>query len=610
MALRTTIANADWKSPSESTDTCVAGIQLIREVAQIDGTVEASLLSTLNSSATVTDPYCDGTKYTGTYYVSDQESITQESGEFAGSITIRQKLTKVWTIATASDLPTKIRMEGKDVLNAFALEHTTENFLADQWLYLNPANLDVIEALSITAPSGYTEVKRRTDIEGKGDRTCTLSILWKKVTAVAWGGVADLTYYDDYGYLSVSSKGEKTKFTREWYCIQNSDMATAMTALITGTGNANALTGYIIMNVRVRDQQDGSLTLMQQQIQQVNNVGIGSVKYDDPLGLQPIPIGVNEVVFDDFTATGLASAVGALTPGTGTTDGYQTDLKENGLYRRTYRYLNPTYPNGVTSGTPAHKWQHSESGYNSIKRAGDRLQTLAPGIAATNIEAVVQKLRSTALDGTSVVVGVSTQLGSSGDVTANQTTAIENTAITTTDAYTLEVGMNTNGDYTLFKRWWPSVSVANAGILCAPGGVAVIPFTNSYGAFTHFRAEINYQMDTGLCDVYQTADGPGSNMWWYKQGHTEEYDEHAEFINGIAWMVLTQQMLTTSPTNALAFVNCTTPYDNIGSWLRLSPAPEGIQKGRIFYDKNAGLYDARRVLWLQTTTFTAGPTIT
>ena len=636
MALRTTIAEADWKQPSEPTDPAVAGIQLVREVSQINAINEAGIMATLNATVTITDPKCDGITYTGTYYLSDLESIAMDGGDFAGSITIREKLTKIWTITVVSDLPIKIQMLGKDIVNAFSLSSSVEDFIAYQWLYLNPANVVAIEALNISTllPSGYTEVKRRVDIEERGNRTATLNVLYKKTTQTAWGGAPDVESWDNYGYLSGSSKGEKTLHTREWYGIQNSDQTTAMTALLTGTGYASITTGYIIMDVTVRDQQDGGLTLIQREIQQVNGVSVLNEDKDDPLGLQTVTITHTDVIYENFTATGLSSAVGS---GAAHNNGYSTTLMDNGLYRRVYRNSVGTYPNTLDvtaasndkiNGLPIFRRQYAEEGTNTIALAGNKLHYLAPGVDVDNMDAVIKKANTipfssitSALDSTVSVVSVNSQIGSSGDVTINQTLAKINTDVagTTKDyvtttgtaalsgAYLLERGKNISGQFTTLKRMWPAVTVANAVILCKSEGEAVKNVTFENEPYKHTNATIAYDMSTGLCDVIQDCDTGHTNTnglaWWLKTGTTDIIDQRHHIFNGDVYLVVTQQKLSTD-TNAIK-TYMTMADSNIGgyAWLRLCPEI-GQQKpwGTVTIREDT-VYDARRVWFAQTVDF-------
>lgn len=611
MASNLVTSISTWLVAQEPTDPAVNGATLVRYATAIDvpstGVPTTGIIDTLLGS-TVSNPIAAGTTYTGTWVISD---VTLEvDNKNHGTIT--QRLTRTTTPTNEATLPTKIRMYGKDLNFPFAIQGNTENFLADTWLYITPSAASTCDSMTLTAPSGFTEVRRRVDIEQKGDRTCTMTVLWKKITAVAWASAApDLIDYDNYGTDDVSNGGgEKIGITRYWFMIQKADLATMRTALLAGTGGAAPAAGYIIMDVTIRDDQNGGLTAIQRVIKQVENVDIAGVLKSDPLGLQPVTVDVIETIYDDFTAAGLTAATsGESTPSLYTSDGYTTDLKGNGLYVRKYRYLKGTYPNTTPTG-----YQYGEDGPNSLRGKDDSVLKLYPGIDVDNMATQVASLKTTA--GTS---DVSASIGPNGDATIRTTVSTTNTDVTNTvitdatatGSILLEVGKNTSSLYTYLHRAWFAVTRANADILMKAGGNAVGSATYDSITFLHNRAWRVDRRD-GLCDVHQQCatnniDDTGGlfsgkrGPTRYLVGEIKIAHQSVVLYGGTYYLRLEGVLTTTTEASAVKFLNNTSPYAVTAPAGITNLDPQNSRKHGYIKTEDGQTFEAHRVLWVTNT---------
>lgn len=210
--LTLTLTDAGWRVVQEPLDPKAAGAVLVRETPNMDATVMKGLMSTQLSTLTVTDPVADGQTYTGLWVLSKPEAIPTE-GDDRRWFSLRQTLTKVTNATTQETLPTSyIDQDGMDVLNVFQLEEGITDHIARSWLFLNPAQQTTILGLTITPPSGYVEKQRKVIIEEAGNRTMTLTILFRKVTwpnTVTTGIPARQYQTGESGHNSINEMGKR-----------------------------------------------------------------------------------------------------------------------------------------------------------------------------------------------------------------------------------------------------------------------------------------------------------------------------------------------------------------------------------------------------------------
>lgn len=178
-----------WLVDKELTDPLVAGVQLRRvATGEIDVPASRAIIASLLGT-TVVDPVAAGTTYTGVWVISD---ITLDVDE-RNHGKIYQLLTKVTPIVTFVNLPTPlVKTQTDEILELFGLQPGGEIGIVHQYLYLNPDDIAAIELAPAYLPAATatiligatptvvtcTGAKHVTNIEEKGDRTATLSVLW------------------------------------------------------------------------------------------------------------------------------------------------------------------------------------------------------------------------------------------------------------------------------------------------------------------------------------------------------------------------------------------------------------------------------------------------
>ena len=514
--LYTTVAEADARLVGERGDVLVAGDILTREWPFVDATYADGLMATLLLTKTVTSPLADSQTFTGTFAVSDVFSTASEDR----SVTITQKLT---LIDEGGNLGTPIQMARVKIEEVFGLQEGTTNDVAYQYLYLHPEERTTYDSVTVSVPSdpsGLAEKDRRWVVEGMGDRTASLFVLFRKIVWPAWGhdgSAADLTEYGNAG-----TANEKETITKTWENIANGDMATAISDIRLGTTTA-AESGYIIVDTGIRDNHNGSLNIFQVQRKQVNDVdeaptASNDTFYVDPLGLEPGQIDEIRTIYDDFTKVGLTTAVAAESaPATYTTLGPRTSMKGNGLYRRVYTYRKATWPNTVTTGTPAREEQTAAYGGDSEKKIGAHRAESYYGLAIADAESVVQQLKDNTDDTTQAVDWIRYNLGPQGSATVTRFRSEFNTDILTTDALIQEIRAVVGSQQAAYVRFWPALSPTDADTLVASGGVARSDFTADAVVYSH--STVRRKTDSaGRVDVIQVGVVPeinfsGSGNW-------------------------------------------------------------------------------------------------
>lgn len=506
--LNTDVLEADARLVGEVGDVLVAGDILTREWPFIDAAAADGLMATLLLTKTVTNPKADQQEYTGTFAVSDIRSDEQEDR----SVTITQKLT---LINEGGSLGTPIEMARIRKEEVFGLQEGTTNDVAYQYLYLHPEERTEYDSVAISVPSdpsGTLEKDRRWVVEGPGDRTGSLFVLFRKIDWPAWGH--DGYSQDLIEYGNAGTANEKETITKTWENIANGNMAVAIADVRAGTNTA-ATSGYIITDTGIRDNHNGSINIYQVQRKQVDDVdeaitaGSDSIIID-PLGLEPGVINVIRTIYDDFTQAGLTTAVGGESTPTGyTVAGHRTTLKGNGLFRRVYHYRKATWPNTVTTGTPARDEQTAAYGAGSEKKIGVHRADTYFGLAIADAETVVQTLKANTDDTTHAVDWVRYAVGPEGSATVTRFRSEFNTD--TTNALIQEIRDAVGSQQAAYVRFWPALSPANADTLVASGGTARSDFTADSITYTHTR--VTRRTDSaGRVTVIQVGTLPAFGM--------------------------------------------------------------------------------------------------
>ena len=236
--LTTSLSDSLWRVVTEPLDPKPAGAILIRETPNLDATVMQALMATQLSTLTVTNPVADGQTYTGLWVNSKPEAIPTE-GDDRRWFSLRQTLTKVTDATTYATLPsTYLELYGKEALIPFALVEGTGDEITRMWLYLNPAREATLAALAvgdITPPAGYAEKQRKLEIEQRGDRTLTLTVLFRKVTwtnTLTGSNIPTTAHAVEYRGAN-SEKGMGSERTNTYFGVPVASAETAVNALKT-----------------------------------------------------------------------------------------------------------------------------------------------------------------------------------------------------------------------------------------------------------------------------------------------------------------------------------------------------------------------------------------
>ena len=481
--LLATVVETDWKLVQGPDDPAALGVKLIREIQNFDATTANDAMVTLAATLSLNNPKADGIIYATvatpstaitTYYLSAIETKKQMDGRYPGSISIVETLTKVKTIAVEADLPAApIIQRGSDLIEPFGLKSVTEDMMAYKWLYLNPVNAAVINAMSLTTntPAGYTVVQRRTVIEDLGDRTCTLNVLFKKISGTAWGGAPDLIDYFDVGSKAAPQavQGEQNGMIKYWFSIQKSDLAAGIAAIRDGTGAGAATAGYIITRAVNRDNHDGTITFEQTSVKQVlilasDTGGTHDQKIANPLGFYPVTLDECESIYQNYTRTDILAIVEPTKPTNYSLLGSPVQEQGDGLWTRTFRYRKSTCPNT----TPVLKIVR-ETGAATTDNQHNVQKAF--GVPIAQAEANIQTLKLNADDANYVTEDVSFDTNDeTGEAVITRTrkkVGTDSNAFVVAEM-SFNYRLSTAGIWTGIKVYWPSLSPTFADNVVIP----------------------------------------------------------------------------------------------------------------------------------------------
>lgn len=262
--LRTTLADADARLVSRGGDTLVPGDMLVRKWEEIDIASAKTLMDTQLAITVVTNPVVDGVTVTGTFAVSD---IVQTDDERRWA-TITQSLTKVTNVAAGAlegELPNPIVVYRETNLEQFAISEGAEDNITYTYNYLNPVDRDIFMGIAITAPSvawddtNVEEVDRQFSVGAKGDRTGTMTVLFRSVTwdnVVTAGAPAVETQMSESGTNSEDNQGQSRIDSA-----LNVDAQDAVSVMEYFRDEDLSATGWYMTDVTIREGSDGSATV-------------------------------------------------------------------------------------------------------------------------------------------------------------------------------------------------------------------------------------------------------------------------------------------------------------------------------------------------------------
>lgn len=156
---------------------------LWREWPSIDASDAKDLAGTMMGTAQVTDPQADEETYTGLYSVADVVVIENNRRW----VTIRQKLIRITTITSSTDLPQPVDSARRETYRPFQYDPGYGDIRIFEYKFLDRSSREVcMDEDNISdddlEQSGYTLEGRRWITEERGDRTCTFVTFQRKVT--------------------------------------------------------------------------------------------------------------------------------------------------------------------------------------------------------------------------------------------------------------------------------------------------------------------------------------------------------------------------------------------------------------------------------------------
>ena len=354
----------------------------------------------------VTDPKAGNEQFYGKWRVV--ELRTSKRYEPEGLVQVLRKVEVIDAVADLAGMSPLIK-QGNEILDLFGLEQGEGDFLAFTFPHLDPESrgvcmnipdADLVSSLANSDQSSWATgaaytigsvriedsttyvcveahtggtfaddlaagkwvafgtwnyAKRVFNVEA--DNTASFYVLFRKVAWNAWAdnaGSPDLKNYDNAG-----TDNERERLTKIWQNIQQADLATARDACRAGSGDVAAESGYVITNVYIADNHNGSITVQQVQKKQVNNKDVGTSDIPGERAINPLGWdgGKHEFIdthYEHFTAAGLASALASESAPSGYTRLMKSfSLDGDGLYSGVYRYLKATFTN--VTGDPDEK---------------------------------------------------------------------------------------------------------------------------------------------------------------------------------------------------------------------------------------------------------------
>jgi len=520
---------------------------LTREWPFFDPDTADIVVVAMKARKTVTDPKVDGQTYTGTFLVVDADV---QPGQLRTK-TIVERLV-LPNSGLSSSLPLEADAALHDRKGPRLLEDEGASFFVSEvlirkWSFFDPDTADL--ALTTmktrnTVTDPVADGQTYTGTYGVIDRRAvdgplrTITIFETLVLWQAWGHdshAPDLIENDNAG-----DNNEREIVSKTWRGIQHGDLNSARTeARDTDDANVGADAGFIVTNVHIRDNQNGSFTLIQRQIKQVNNKDTAGQTKVNPLGIETSTLDRTTTTYDNFTAAGLATAVvGEAAPAGFSLVRFDTDIKANGLYIRVYQYAKMTAANGVTAGTPDRSQQTGASGDDTEQDMGRRRADTVDGIAVANAQSVVQTLRTNADDNAWAVEGIRYGDIGQGLARVHRRRRKINPAVSEEDAVFLGSSVTVEDQPVAYTRMWPSVSPDDADVLVGDGAAAFAraSFVGDDGqTYQHSSVRRIPDRSSGVVDVIQTGRARAAVTWDNGIMEEEIWAQRFFYINGAVW---------------------------------------------------------------------------
>jgi hypothetical protein len=507
MALFTTLAEDKARLiPGRTVNPTIAGDKLLRRWEYIDATVADTLVTTLKSTSTVTNPQADGQTYTGKFAVG--EVLAQAQGD--RSVTVTQELTLVneitSTIGTLQAL-SPLKEYDNEILRAFSLEEGEGDRILWRYLNIDPTDRSIAMAYSdsdlettLGASSG-TYLARSFDIQDDG--TATFTIITEEHTWTTWtahkAAGPDLIIRSDVGTDTTDNQeGEVLSLRKIYYGVRIADVQTAVDECADGTVAPDA--GYVVMQCIGNDNQDGSATITQILVKSINGRSeSGSIQLN-PHALQS-GVTTNVVtVYRNFVRDQLPAG-SSVTEG-GNVISNIPKIQGDGLWSREVVTRVPTW---------TAKWDENNIEMQQANVSGYKLteNNQVTGVANSDLTESYTEAQTASDANTRVVTMVELIERANGERVINQTEKYASIVTTDAGATVIRIGANVgNRDAALGRIWWRRTSAAKETLIT--GGAATSDYSYLGVDYTHTDVKVTDNGD-GTFDVYQLLTVPTSS---------------------------------------------------------------------------------------------------
>jgi len=356
---------------------------------------------------------------------------------------------------------------------------TRTTIVYDGW----PSNTLPSPAYTVGASDCIENSVRGPDGAGLYSRT----ILTETVTWTTWTNTLAANITSRYDNAALVGEG----ITKTWCGIAKAAIFTALADVRAGNGQAAAQTNYTIFSAGVRDNQDGSITLTQNQIAQatITNAAVSSINKP---GLFPGLLTDTTTLYENF-------AEGDLPAGTDPTTGNTLIRNEkrgpdgNGMFSRITVTRAATWTNLWAQAVQMSDGKTSDWG----RVKGEMVE----GVPIANRAATLSSALTP--DAGFVVLGASLREGPDGSLVA---TRQQGTAFTNTTDVDTMIQFSDGDRVKEATRRWYRVTAAAKDTLIGSGGDAVTDFTwpgpGSSETLNTYRTTIAPHGD-GTYDVYQ-----------------------------------------------------------------------------------------------------------
>ena len=532
-------------------DPAVAGFKMVRGWHYINPYSLDTLFNALNGI----EAYDSGVKgntdnYSGKFIVSRVRSAEQPDRTYD----LIQELTKVTSVDSLGDLVNPLIDREKEIIHPFGEGTGVGRGIVYRYINLDPASdtkcmvfTDTQLVGQMTQNDSFIHVARKTTTED--DRTMTFWVLAQRKQRIAWGD----TVYLNPDHIEDENNGRDGVIrSKSWFGIDN-DCYEAVNARLNDTSDID--TNYSLLNVRVRDNDDGSDDWVQTIIKRLNDTRTDS-EIVATHSLEHTALQSKHFDFNNYRVVPPASTIGVGWKFVARTIG----MNPNGLFRVNEVHEKPDPSNAVSSGVPENSelMRVVSPMVKQLDHTGKAEKYVYEHIPIASADSVMRTLDSTA-DTRYIVEGIDYDDMGRGNARVNRNIKYINY---NGSWYFAEVGDDNNGATKSRLREWPYVTDTYADVLMDSSGDAVNAFSVGSDSFVHLRAIRTRHYD-GTSTVRQyaaeasvTASPPGSGVSINIGSTTDSELSYNYFtLGGEEHKIITYQKIFSVWATAIAFAD-------------------------------------------------------